>query len=224
MLPTLLARRAVTPSLLRRIAHRLADFHASAATGPGVDEYGSLPTIRANWQENFNQMAPFVGRTAAPAIQAGSCDVRPVVHDSSTAGYSSVASPRATSVKDTAISMPRASASEGHGSSSSTAWSSPLASAARTWRPRWRSWRWTSTTTAAPDLSAAFVDAYIRRSGDDELPCLLDFYRCYRAYVRGKVLSLQLDEPVLSPREAPRIEAQARDYFGLASIYAEASL
>jgi aminoglycoside phosphotransferase family enzyme len=49
MLPAMLARHAVRPSLMRRIARRLAAFHSQAATGPGVDEYGTPATIREIW-------------------------------------------------------------------------------------------------------------------------------------------------------------------------------
>jgi len=55
MLPNLLERGEGDERLMQRVAQRLADFHAVAATGPGVDEYGSLATLRANWDENFAQ-------------------------------------------------------------------------------------------------------------------------------------------------------------------------
>jgi aminoglycoside phosphotransferase family enzyme len=61
-----LARGAVDPPLLRRIAQHLARLHAAAATGPGVDEFASLGTVRMNWDENFSQTEPFVGRTLPP--------------------------------------------------------------------------------------------------------------------------------------------------------------
>jgi aminoglycoside phosphotransferase family enzyme len=48
MLPALLARDAVSRSLVRRIARQLAEFHATAATGAGVDEFGSPTTVRGN--------------------------------------------------------------------------------------------------------------------------------------------------------------------------------
>ena len=70
------------------------------------------------------------------------------------------------------------------------------------------------------DLAGAFVGAYVRASGDRELPRLLDFYKCYRAYVRGKVLSLRLSEPGLSPAEESEVVAEARAYFDLAWAYA----
>src|SRR5687767_3388682 len=55
MLPNLLTAGAVDARLVRRIAGRLARFHATAATGPGIDEYGRPAAVRANWEENFAQ-------------------------------------------------------------------------------------------------------------------------------------------------------------------------
>src|ERR1051325_109868 len=55
MLPTLLERGEGDERLMQRIASTLSAFHSAAATGEGVDEYGSLETIRTNWAENFAQ-------------------------------------------------------------------------------------------------------------------------------------------------------------------------
>src|SRR5688572_8653895 len=59
MLPNLLAHGQVNTRLVQRIARHLADFHATAATGLGVDEFGSLASVWANLDESFVQMAPF---------------------------------------------------------------------------------------------------------------------------------------------------------------------
>ena len=59
MLPTLLQRGQVDARLIQRIARRVARFHAEAPTGPGVDEFGSLAAVQANWDENFSQTASF---------------------------------------------------------------------------------------------------------------------------------------------------------------------
>ena len=69
------------------------------------------------------------------------------------------------------------------------------------------------------DLGQAFVDAYVRRSGDGELLSLLQFYKCYRAVVRAKVLDFRLDDPRLETPEAERIAHEARAYFDLAYAY-----
>ena len=70
MLPTLLARDAVDARLVGRVAERLPRFHADAATGPGVDEWGTLDAVRGNWEETLAQVAPFVGRVLSADHQA----------------------------------------------------------------------------------------------------------------------------------------------------------
>jgi aminoglycoside phosphotransferase family enzyme len=71
------------------------------------------------------------------------------------------------------------------------------------------------------DLSQSFVNAYVAQSQDEELLRLLDFYKCYRAYVRGKVESFKLDDPYISEEEKTRVLAVARSYFDLAESYVE---
>jgi aminoglycoside phosphotransferase family enzyme len=69
------------------------------------------------------------------------------------------------------------------------------------------------------DLSDSFVAAYVEKSHDKELKQLLNFYKCYRAYVRGKVGSFQYDDPYISAVEKEKILAIARSYFELAESY-----
>jgi aminoglycoside phosphotransferase family enzyme len=69
------------------------------------------------------------------------------------------------------------------------------------------------------DLSEHFVSAYVKESGDDELLKLLNFYKCYRAYVRGKIGSFQYDDPYISAGEKSKIKANTRSYFELAESY-----
>lgn len=72
----------------------------------------------------------------------------------------------------------------------------------------------------APRLAAELVHAYATQADDAELFTLLPFYRCYRAYVRGKVESLKSREPEVPPREQERARWRARRAFRLAYRYA----
>jgi len=65
----------------------------------------------------------------------------------------------------------------------------------------------------------ASLTAYIDASQDKELSQLLNFYKCYRAYVRGKVESFKLDDPHISAGEKERVSSVARSYFELAESY-----
>ncbi len=70
------------------------------------------------------------------------------------------------------------------------------------------------------DLSRRFVQTYMLKSGDRELPEILDFYQCYRAYVRGKVESFRLEDPGIPEEEKKEALRRARDYFSLSYRYA----
>jgi aminoglycoside phosphotransferase family enzyme len=71
------------------------------------------------------------------------------------------------------------------------------------------------------DLSEHLIGAYIGESGDHELMEVLDFYKCYRAYVRGKVESFRLDDPYIPEGEKKEALKRAEKYFGLAHRYAQ---
>jgi hypothetical protein len=68
-------------------------------------------------------------------------------------------------------------------------------------------------------LSRHLVDTYVRLGHDEELLKLLNFYKCYRAYVRGKVESFKLDDPLISASEKAEALDSARSYFSLAQSY-----
>jgi aminoglycoside phosphotransferase family enzyme len=71
------------------------------------------------------------------------------------------------------------------------------------------------------DLGEHLIRAYVGESGDHELMEVLDFYKCYRAYVRGKVESFRLDDPHIPEGEKKEAQKRAQKYFNLAHRYAE---
>ena len=71
------------------------------------------------------------------------------------------------------------------------------------------------------DLSEHLIRAFIGESGDQELTKMLDFYKCYRAYVRGKVESFRLDDPHIPGEEKKEALKRAQKYFNLAYRYAQ---
>ena len=70
------------------------------------------------------------------------------------------------------------------------------------------------------NLSRHLIDSYIRMSGDQDIMRVLDFYKCYRAYVRGKVESFRLDDPNIPPGEKEEAMRRARRFFRLSNGYA----
>lgn len=67
------------------------------------------------------------------------------------------------------------------------------------------------------DLSDFLLDRYLDETGDYGMLGFHDFFRCYRAYVRGKVIGFQLGQNPENPEE---IKERASAYFDLAKLYA----
>jgi len=72
-----------------------------------------------------------------------------------------------------------------------------------------------------PYLSSILIEKYVEKSGDEEIFNVLNFYKCYRAYVRGKVAGFKLNDPNISDEEKRKTIDIARKYFDLAYFYAK---
>ncbi|HSR22321.1 MAG TPA: AAA family ATPase, partial [Candidatus Eisenbacteria bacterium] len=53
---------------VRQVARQVAGFHERAATSPEIAAAGSAASVARNWEDNFRQMAPFVGPVLDPAL------------------------------------------------------------------------------------------------------------------------------------------------------------
>src|SRR5215470_19261290 len=219
MLDRMVANNTVTEAVIDRVAARLRDFHAGASRGPEVIEWGSLDEIRHNWEENFIQTAPFIGRTISDSAydairlwvneeintKAGVFDRRGregrIVDGHGDVRCESVC------VKDDTICIYDCIEFNDRFRCGDVA--SEAAFLAMDLDARGR-----------PDLGYFFAEAYQRRTGDGDFFTLLPFYRCYRAYVRGKVLSFRLNEAEFSEEEREDAATRAENFFDLARRYA----
>lgn len=218
MLPALLQRSAATPGLMRRIARTLARFHARAATGPGVDEYGSPANIAHHWQGNFEQTAPYVDRT----LPRRTLDlIRSYVQ-------STLDRERDLFARRIAQGRIRDGHGDLHSGSICLDGDRLIIFDCIEFSPAYRCGDVAAEVAflvmdlahaGRADLAWTFATAYARESDDAELFRLLDFYACYRAFVRGKVTSLRLEQEPSADEQA-RINAEARAYFDLAAVYA----
>lgn len=220
MLPAKLARGDVDMRLARRIGRTLAQLHGGAETGPEIDSYGSPFSVVANWRENFDQMGPFVGRTISSDINE---DIRTYV-DEFVRRQAPLLEQRVADghVRDGHGDLHAASICIDDGQI--------LLFDSLQFAPRYRCADLASEVAflamdldyhGRADLAWGFVDSYVRASRDDGLLRLLDFYICYRAYVRGKVRSLRLAQTEqASGGEGRQLIAESRAYFDLAWAHA----
>lgn len=65
-----------------------------------------------------------------------------------------------------------------------------------------------------------FIDRMAKKLNDPDLLQIIDFYKCYRAYVKGKVKSLQSTEEEVPKKERQRAAQLAMRYFDLSLRYA----
>lgn len=222
LLRLLLEQGSATSHLVRRIARAVARIHTEAPTGPGVDEHGSLPAIEANWRQNFEQIASYVGEII-PAWELTL--IREYVEDR-LSSWASTFRRRAESGR----------VRDGHGDlhadSICVLDGRPVFFDCLEFSARYRCSDVASEVaflamdldhTGRADLGWVFVSEYVRASGDQEVWRLLDFYKCYRAFVRGKVRALRTSQAGLDAEEREAVRREARAYFNLAASYARAS-
>jgi uncharacterized protein len=219
MLDRMVANNTVTEAVIDRVAARLCEFHAKASRGPEIARWGSLDEVRHNWEENFTQTEPFIGRTiGAPDYEAIRSWARKEMETKAglfdrraregrvVDGHGDVRC-ESVCVMDDAICVYDCIEFNDRFRCGDVA--SEAAFLAMDLDARGR-----------PDLGYFFTEAYRRRTGDEDFFALLPFYRCYRAYVRGKVLSFRLNEPEFSEEEREDAAIRAKNFFDLARRYA----
>jgi hypothetical protein len=214
MLKKLLQEGQARPEMLEAVARRVARFHAEAETGGEIDRIGGIETIRRNHEENFDQTEAFIGRTIPPEqyrfIRA----------------YALGFLERERALFDRRVARHRIRDCHGdlHLEHILVA-DDILIFDCIEFNDRFR-YEDVAAEVAflAMDLdfngyadeAARFVAAYIRCTDDDEIRTLLNFYKCYYAYVRGKVVGFRLDDAAIAAPEREEAARTAARYFDLA--------
>jgi aminoglycoside phosphotransferase family enzyme len=217
MLSKLLERNQVDERLVDRIAKIIAEFHSKAQTNNRISEFGSVETIKTNWKENFEQTEAYVGKTISlKDFKLIRKRVEDFVNGNASLFEKRIAEGR---VRDC------------HGdihSGNIFATDGIYIFDAIEFNERFRySDVAADVAFLAMDLdfgrrfgfSDFFVEKYTTYSGDQELTRVLPFYKCYRAYVRGKVVGFKLDDPNVSNEDKNAAAEEAKAYFKLAADY-----
>jgi uncharacterized protein len=216
MMDILLPKDKVTADMLEKVALKMADFHERAATNETISSFGTLESIKVNTDENFAQTQKYVGSI----IPQRSYDL---IMKFTNAFMRENA---ALFKKRVAGSKIRDCHGDLHAAHICFADDIYIYDCIE-FNERFRYCDIASETAflamdidryGRADLSNSFVQSYLKASADDGLLMLLDFYKCYRAYVRGKVACFKYDDPYLADKKA--IMNEAKQYFSLAHRYA----
>lgn len=217
MLDRLLAEGKVGVDEMVQIAEVIAPFHLKARRAAEIDACGDAAVISGNWRENFRQAAHFIGTTITSAEFAELKQwVERFFEENGELFRARIAG-----------GFIRECDGDLHSGNICLADRVCIFDCIE-FNDRFR-----YIDTAAdlsfllmdleysgrPDLSAALLERYRELTGDPGTGALLDFYKMYRAFVRGKVITLRLGEPGLPQAEHDELAQRARRYFRLARGY-----
>jgi aminoglycoside phosphotransferase family enzyme len=210
----LLKEKKVDKKTIDEIARIVAEFHLKAHTSPEISEFGSLKIVKTNWDENFAQTKKYINQTIRQSefhfIQT---KINNFMEKNKFLFESRIADKR---IRDCHGDLHSGNifitdkicifdAIEFNDRFRYSDVAADVAFLAMDLDFQQRS-----------DLADYFIERYIRYSKDPQLTQLLPFYKCYRAYVRGKVISFRLDDQNIKSEEKACAINEAQAYFKLA--------
>jgi hypothetical protein len=218
MLDARLRAGTVTPEDADRIGEFIARFHRRLPPARRFAHIGAPATWRRNWSENFRQTEPAIGITLRAAEHAA---LRTAVEDF-------LRRNRRALLKRAAEGFVR----NGHGDLRCE--HIELGRRIRIIDCVEFSARFRYGDVAndlafllmdlcafdRPEVARRVLDRYLEATGDRDALPLIPFYACYRAYVRGKVLSMRLQDRNLAGAARREVTARARSFFALARAFA----
>jgi uncharacterized protein len=215
----LLKEGKVDKKTVDEIARIVAEFHSKAQTSPKISGFGSLKIVKTNWDENFAQTLKYINQTIMKKdFQILQIEINGFMEKNSALFESRIADKR---IRDC------------HGdlhSGNIFITDKICIFDAIEFNDRFR-YSDVGADVAflamdldfqqRHDLANHFIEKYLAYSKDQQLTQLLPFYKCYRAYVRGKVISFRLDDPNITDQEKASATTEAQAYFKIASKYAK---
>jgi len=217
MMDVLLPQGRVTQEMVARVAEKLVGFHQRAETNQKIAAFGRLDVIRQNTDENFAQTEKYIGISITAEEYRHVKNYTDNFVDSNASLFDKRV--REGKIKDCHGDLHAAHVCftdgiciydciEFNDRFRYSDVASEIAFLAMD-LDRYRQ----------AGLSRHLINTYVGLSHDEGLLKLLDFYKCYRAYVRGKVESFKLDDPYIPEEEKAKVLTAAQGYFQLAESY-----
>jgi aminoglycoside phosphotransferase family enzyme len=219
IMTVLLKENKVDRKTIDEISKVVAEFHSKAQTSTKISEFGSLKIVKTNWDENFDQTTKYITQTISKAdFQLLQTRINNFMLQN-------------MALFESRISEKRIRDCHGDLHSGNIFITDKICIFdAIEFNDRFRY----SDVVAdvaflamdldfqqKSDLAKYFIEKYIEYTKDQKLTQLLPFYKCYRAYVRGKVISFRLDDANITNEEKTSAIKDAQAYFKLATEYAK---
>ena len=221
MMQGMIRREEIEGVHIDRIVERLVPFYRSAATGGWVDQYGTLEKVWFNIQENFDQTKPFLGSLLDEEKYQ-----RIVQYN-----RDFVETKRGLFEERISEHMIR----EGHGDlySANICFDEEKGDVycfdCIEFNERFRCGDIACDLGflamdldfhGLPWFERRLEDEFAQAYGDGSLTLLMDFYKCYRAYVRAKIGCFMFNDQGLDSEAREKAREDAINYFALAFRYA----
>jgi len=208
----------LTPEMIDAICDVLVPFYAEAEGGPEIQEFGRPDAVSVNILENFSQTESFIGSKSLSKTQ-----------------FDRIKNFSDKFLRQQELFAQRISAGrirDCHGD----LYSANICLAEKVYifdciefNERFRFCDVASDIAflamdldfhGLASLSDRFVNRFIQKSDDKTLEKMLNFYKCYRAYVRGKINLFTANAPEVDLPTKQQCLEMAKKYFQLAERYA----
>ncbi len=216
-LKNMLDNEEVDESTLLQVADKVAQFHLKAETSDHISKYALPEKISENLEENFEQAWPFIGKTIElPSYREISTQAREFL------------------VRENDLFLDRVNqglVKDCHGDLHTdhiVILDQVMLVDCIEFNERFR-YQDTASDLAFllmdldfrgfPGFGKKVIERYIEKTGDSQCLKLMDFYKSYRAFVRGKVESFSLDSEEISLEDREMSRQTARHYFDLSRTY-----
>jgi uncharacterized protein len=207
----------LTNEHIENVAKVLAGFHKNAETNPEIDRFGEADSFRVNTDENFDQVKKYIGITIKKiefdAISKWTADF---YKENQTLFAKRIADGRIRDCHGD-LHMEHICLTEDLSIIDCIEFNERF--------------RYSDTVADVAFLlmdleyhgggrfSDVLWQSYKRFAGESDIESLMTFYKVYRAFVRGKVNSFQVDDQAIGPQKKEEIIQTAGKYFDLAYSY-----
>ncbi len=219
MMANVIRRGHLTPEMIDAICDVLVPFYTKADGGPKIQEFGRPEAVSVNIFENFTQTETFIGSNSLSKVQ-----------------FDRIKNFSSKFLQQNELFAERIYAGrirDCHGD----LYSANICLADKVYifdciefNERFRFCDVASDIAflamdldfhGLKNLSERFVSRFIQKSKDSSLENMLNFYKCYRAYVRGKINLFTANAPEVDIPTKQQCLGMAEKYFQLSEAYAQ---